>query len=421
MFQRTYPVLSARCFSQARHVISRSFSSLSSIRDELPNADKVTTPSLQDVTNEMLEVQLTSYRPPRAPCRQYPIAVDVKFCSLNKLADEQVARNPVFLKQQGALPDVVFGREFSGIVREVADGETRFKPGDEVYGVISQFTQYEPRGSLGPHLVTDPRNIALVPPGLSLDHACFLPWATLELLTGMHLVDVQPTDVLLLHMDPRDQPKIRIGKLLGKKLSVEVWASHPGLKEEVDQILDMTDQNELKKLEDVSCDAILDWETPDTHEEKRLFGLLADQKEDYPQSRFGSFVTSQELYQNMASGPFWGMMKSLRTLLSYKTRALVGHSFQYQWCHVLTTPLMNMGNVNVALTGKDGAIIPELLDLRPPPKITFTDSIEWLRPVHEAYPTKKDILWDKKLSEDSIGKDYLEKLDIKDIRRIVEF
>merc|ERR1712173_319770 len=105
--------------------------------------------------------------------------------------------------------------------------------------------------------------------------------------------------------------------------------------DEVEEILDLTDDEELKKPEYVElfADVCLDWETRFQFDEKRILGCL------YEGGRYGSYTASQELYRNMSKGTIAGILQSVRNLLATKTERI---NYQYQWIAVLFTPNMDM-------------------------------------------------------------------------------
>jgi NADPH:quinone reductase-like Zn-dependent oxidoreductase len=81
---------------------------------------------------------------------------------------------------RGAVPHafpVVLGNDAAGVVRQVGQGVTRFRPGDWVFGQVMDVSRG--RGSYADHVVaSEDRNLSRIPDGLSFAVAAALPTAS---------------------------------------------------------------------------------------------------------------------------------------------------------------------------------------------------------------------------------------------------
>lgn len=97
----------------------------------------------------------------------------------------------------GTTPPFTLGFDVSGVVEEVGAGVTRFKPGDEVYG-MPRFPH--PAGAYAEYVTAPPRHLARRPAGLDHVHSAALPLAALT--AWQALVDtaaVAPGQRVLVH------------------------------------------------------------------------------------------------------------------------------------------------------------------------------------------------------------------------------
>jgi len=116
-----------------------------------------------------------------------------------------VSINPVDWKlnnaDTGFLPGVklpkIVGTDFAGIVRKTADGDSRFKAGDRVYGATPIFLGKP--GSLAELLLTEAKNARHIPDGMSFQEAASLPVAALTALNGLRRCGVKEGSKLLIN------------------------------------------------------------------------------------------------------------------------------------------------------------------------------------------------------------------------------
>lgn len=116
-----------------------------------------------------------------------------------------VSVNPVDWKiRQGVLKIVlgsrfpmIIGSDFSGVVKDVAPGVDRFKPGDRVYGAIPAFSRMS--GALAEVAFVQQKHIRLMPEGLSFEEAASLPIAALTATNGLRRCGVRKGTKLLVN------------------------------------------------------------------------------------------------------------------------------------------------------------------------------------------------------------------------------
>ncbi len=74
---------------------------------------------------------------------------------------------------------VIWGRDLSGVVTEVGQAVTLFKPGDEVYGFKEGYVAKTYRGTYAEYVVAPEKSLALKPKNLTHEEAATVPLAAL--------------------------------------------------------------------------------------------------------------------------------------------------------------------------------------------------------------------------------------------------
>ncbi len=123
------------------------------------------------------------------------MVIEVKAVSINPVDYKLNNANTGFLP--GAQLPKIVGTDFAGIVRKTADGESKFKPGDRVYGATPIFMGKP--GSLAEILLTEPKNARHIPEGMSFGEAASLPVAALTALNGLRRCGVKEGSKLLIN------------------------------------------------------------------------------------------------------------------------------------------------------------------------------------------------------------------------------
>ncbi|MDO9256236.1 MAG: NAD(P)-dependent alcohol dehydrogenase [Bacteroidales bacterium] len=121
--------------------------------------------------------------------------IEVKAVSINPVDYKLFNANTGFLP--GAKLPKIVGSDFAGIVRKTADGDTKFKVGDRVYGAVPIF--FGKPGSLVELLVTETKNARFIPDGMTFQEAASLPVAALTALNGIRRCGVIAGSNLLIN------------------------------------------------------------------------------------------------------------------------------------------------------------------------------------------------------------------------------
>jgi 2-methylene-furan-3-one reductase len=82
---------------------------------------------------------------------------------------------------------IVPGYDCAGVVVKVGDAASKFKVGDEVYGLTSESPVVYPKqwGTLAPYTACEDKFLALKPKNLSFEEAASLPLAILTATEGL--------------------------------------------------------------------------------------------------------------------------------------------------------------------------------------------------------------------------------------------
>lgn len=123
------------------------------------------------------------------------LLIEVKAVSINPV-DYKINNADTRLMPGAKLPKIV-GSDFAGIVRTPAEGESKFKAGDRVYGAVPIF--FGKPGSLAELLVTGPENARHIPDGMSFGEAASLPVAALTALNGLRRCRITAGSKLLIN------------------------------------------------------------------------------------------------------------------------------------------------------------------------------------------------------------------------------
>jgi NADPH:quinone reductase-like Zn-dependent oxidoreductase len=95
---------------------------------------------------------------------------------------------------------VIWGCDFSGVVKEVGPAVTLFKPGDEVYGMKDGYVAKTYRGTYAEYVVVPEKSLAAKPKNLSYEEAAAVPLAALTAWQAMiHQGKLKPGQRVLIH------------------------------------------------------------------------------------------------------------------------------------------------------------------------------------------------------------------------------
>ncbi|MCF8380113.1 MAG: NAD(P)-dependent alcohol dehydrogenase [Bacteroidales bacterium] len=127
--------------------------------------------------------------------KEKSLLVEVKAVSVNPV-DWKVRQGLLKIILGSKFPKII-GSDFSGIVKEVAQGVENFKPGDRVYGVISAFSGKP--GALAGIANVDAKDARAMPDWLSFEDAASLPVAALTATNGLRRCGVVKGSRLLIN------------------------------------------------------------------------------------------------------------------------------------------------------------------------------------------------------------------------------
>lgn len=108
------------------------------------------------------------------------VLVKVRAAAVNPLDWHYMLGKPYLMRLQSGFfepKSPQMGVDMAGVVEAVGPGVTRFKPGDEVFGVVP--------GAFGEYAKANEKRIALKPAGLSFEDAAAMPVAAVTALQGL--------------------------------------------------------------------------------------------------------------------------------------------------------------------------------------------------------------------------------------------
>jgi NADPH:quinone reductase-like Zn-dependent oxidoreductase len=123
------------------------------------------------------------------------LLISVKAVSINPV-DYKIKNGDLRLLIKSNFPKVV-GSDYAGIVIEVGQEVTDFKPGDRVYGAVPLF--FGKQGALSELLSIDSKNARQIPVEMSFEEAAALPVASLTALNGLRKCGIKNGDSVLVN------------------------------------------------------------------------------------------------------------------------------------------------------------------------------------------------------------------------------
>ena len=123
------------------------------------------------------------------------LLVEVKAVSINPV-DYKIMSGAVRIMSGSKFPKI-YGTDFAGVVKEVTEGVSGFKPGDRVYGSASIITGKP--GALAEMLAVKPEKVRRMPLGMTFEEAASLPVAALTALNGLRRCRVEAGSRVLIN------------------------------------------------------------------------------------------------------------------------------------------------------------------------------------------------------------------------------
>jgi NADPH:quinone reductase-like Zn-dependent oxidoreductase len=123
------------------------------------------------------------------------VLIEVKAVSINPV-DYKIMSGILRIASGLKFPKI-FGTDFSGIVKEITEDSSGFKPGDRIYGSSSVILGRQ--GALAELVAVLPEKIRHIPDGMSFEEAASLPVAALTALNGLRKCNVGEGTSLLIN------------------------------------------------------------------------------------------------------------------------------------------------------------------------------------------------------------------------------
>jgi NADPH:quinone reductase-like Zn-dependent oxidoreductase len=157
--------------------------------------------------------------------------------------------NPADWKRRSGLlrrfgePPFTLGLDLSGVVEAAGDQVTRFRNGDEVFGVV-----LPPHGAYAEYVAVPEDSLALIPPSLDHVHAAALPTAALTAWQPLvHIAEVHAGQRVLVHAAAGG-----VGHL-----AVQVAKAHGA------HVIGTAQEDKHDFLQDLGADELIDYTTTD--------------------------------------------------------------------------------------------------------------------------------------------------------------
>ncbi len=204
--------------------------------------------------NEVFQINQNAPKP--SPSKEQ-ILVEVKAASINPI-DLKIRAG--YLKERAPLQfPATLGGDFSGIILEIGEGVSDFKPGDEVYGQAIILNGGS--GSFAQYLVANAANLALKPKKANFEEAGALPLAGISAVQALiDHIKLQSGQKILIHGGAGGigHIAIQMAKFLGAYVATTVSSPHINFVKNLgaDEVIDYKNQNFEEILKDF--DAVFD-------------------------------------------------------------------------------------------------------------------------------------------------------------------
>ena len=132
---------------------------------------------------------------PDADAKPGEILIEIKAVSINPV-DYKIMSGIIRLVSGLKFPKI-FGTDFAGVVRKIANDTAGFKPGDRIYG--SSTIIFGKQGALAELRSVSPEKIRKIPEGMSFEEAASLPVAALTALNGLRRCKIRKNSKVLIN------------------------------------------------------------------------------------------------------------------------------------------------------------------------------------------------------------------------------
>ena len=159
---------------------------------------------------------------PKPTVKHGHVLVRIAASSVNTV-DTMIRHMGADLPFAPALP-AILGMDFAGIVEEVGNGVSNFKPGDEVYGCAGGLADLS--GTLAEYIVADANLMALKPKNLTMQQAAAIPLVGITAYEGLQRAAIAAKQKVLVHGGAGGVGHIALQ--LAKYFGAEVFATGSG-------------------------------------------------------------------------------------------------------------------------------------------------------------------------------------------------
>lgn len=262
------------------------------------------------------------------------VLVKVQAASVNPLDWHYMRGSPYFMRLGtgiGSPSDHRMGVDFAGVVAEVGDQVTEFKPGDEVFGGRSgAFAEYV--------LVPDDKVIVHKPAGVSFEQAASLPIAALTALQALRdKGDLQPGQKVLINGASGGVGTfaVQIAKSMGAEVHGVCSTRN------VDLVLSL------------GADRVFDYKQEDYTQSGEVYDLIVDMVGNHSLSKIRSVISPNGRLV-MVGGPSGNWIGPLKRPIA----ALVSGPFVDQELTLLLARLRTDQLIELAELVRSGAVRP---------------------------------------------------------------
>lgn len=180
--------------------------------------------------------------------------------SLNSRDFRILRANPMIMRlMPGGLfrPKIkILGADLAGVVEEVGQGVTQFKPGDEVFGYMPSATR---RGTLAEYVCAGENLVALKPANLTFEQAAAVPLAAMTALQGLRdKGNIQPGQKVLIYGASGGVGTfaVQIAKVLGAEVTA------------------VCSTRNLEMMRSLGADHVIDYKVDDFTQNGRQYDLI---------------------------------------------------------------------------------------------------------------------------------------------------
>jgi NADPH:quinone reductase-like Zn-dependent oxidoreductase len=214
---------------------------------------------------------------------------------------------------------VIWGCDFSGVVKEVGPSVTLFKPGDEVYGMKDGYVAKTYRGTYAEYVVVPEKSLAAKPKNLSHEEAAAVPVTALSAWQAMvNQGRLKPGQRVLIHAGAGGVGvmAIQIAKTFGAYVAATASAKNQELLHELgaDLAIDYTREkvDKVRPKFDLVLDGVGESVWADSFRALKMRGRLITLYPPIPEQSTGRLKFFATAIQGMVFGVARGLLGGKR-------------------------------------------------------------------------------------------------------------